>query len=479
MLSHGVMRVSPILLFLAGALVASAANPPSKPNIVFILADDLGYGELGCYGQKKFGTPNIDRLAQQGMRFTQFYAGSTVCAPSRSVLMTGQHLGHTRVRGNAGKMNTKAQMLQPGDTTIAGVLKHAGYATGLIGKWGLGHENDDGEPRMHGFDYYFGYLNQGHAHNHYPSYLWRNGVKVALPNDLTPVGDTPGMGYATKRVVYATDLFYQEAQEFIQKNKDKPFFLYLALTTPHANNERTRVLGDGNEVPNFGSYADKDWNDSEKAHASMIERLDRGVGEVMRQLEQLKLAGNTLIMFSSDNGPHREGGPKYSPEFFAASGPLRGIKRSLTDGGIRVPFIVSWPGKIKAGVVSNHVGYFGDMMATFCDLIGAKRPPNLDSISITPTLFGQGTQAKHEYLYWEFYEQGVSQAVLIEGRWKTIRLKTLTAPMQVYDLSNDINEQTDLAEKHPEIVKRAAEIMKTARHDNEFWKINAPTAAAP
>ena len=457
--------------------VAAIAAQPAKPNIVFILADDLGYGELGCYGQKKIATPHVDKLAGQGMKFTQFYAGSTVCAPSRSVLMTGQHLGHTRVRGNAGKMNTAAQMLKPGDTTIAGVLKQQGYATGMMGKWGLGHENDEGEPRKHGFDYYFGYLNQGHAHNHYPDHLWRNGEKVPLPNDLTPVGETAGMGYATKRVVYATDLFYREALEFIEKNKERPFFLYLALTTPHANNERSRVLGEGNETPNFGSYADKDWNDSAKAHAAMIERLDRGVGEVTAQLEKLKLDRNTIVIFSSDNGPHREGGPNYSPEFFEASGPLRGIKRSLTDGGIRVPFIVKWPGKIKPGTVSDHVGYFGDMMATFCDLTGAPRPPKLDSISITPTLLGQGTQAKHEFLYWEFYEQGVSQAVLIEGRWKGIRLKTLTAPIQVYDLKNDINEATDVAGTHPEIVARATELMKTARFDNEFWKLGAAANA--
>jgi arylsulfatase A-like enzyme len=459
--------------------VAAIAAQPAKPNIVFILADDLGYGELGCYGQKKFATPNVDKLAEQGMRFTQFYAGSTVCAPSRSVLMTGQHLGHTRVRGNAGKMNPAAQMLQPGDTTIADVLKHAGYATGMMGKWGLGQENDEGEPRMHGFDYYFGYLNQTHAHNHYPDFLWRNGVKVPLPNVVTQVGDIPGVGYATKRVVYSTDLFYQEAQEFIEKNQSRPFFLYLALTTPHANNERSRLLGDGNETPNFGSYADKNWNDSEKAHAAMIERLDRGVGEVVAQLEKLKLDRNTLVIFSSDNGPHREGGPNYNPQFFGASGPLRGIKRDLTDGGIRVPFIVKWPGKIKAGAVSDHVGYFGDMMATFCELTSEPQPPKLDSISFAPTLFGRGTQAKHEFLYWEFYEQGVSQAVLIEGRWKALRLKKPTAPIEIYDVTNDINEQTDLAAKHPEIVARATQIMKTERYDNEYWKLGAAPASAP
>jgi arylsulfatase A-like enzyme len=463
--------------FLALATVALAQSP--KPNIIFILADDLGYGELGCYGQKLIQTPNLDRLAAEGMRFTQFYAGSTVCAPSRSVLMTGQHLGHTKVRGNAGARNMEAQSLQADDTTVAKVLQQSGYATGLIGKWGLGERENAGEPRKHGFDYYFGFLNQGHAHNHFPDFLWRNGEKVSLPNDLTSVGAWPGMGYSTNRVVYGDDLFAQDTRDFVEKNKAKPFFLFYSMVTPHANNERSRALGEGNEVPDQGIYAGKPWHDSAKNHAAMVTRLDRDVGDLIAHLKKLGIDDRTLVMFSSDNGPHREGGPNYDPAFFNVSGPLTGLKRSLTDGGIRVPFLARWPGKIKAGSVSNHVAYFGDLMATWAELAGAKPPAKIDSLSIVPTLLGRGAQAKHEFLYWEFYEQGVSQAVLIEGRWKALRLKTATAPIQIFDLANDIAEKTDVAAKNPAVVERAKKIMQTARHDNEHWKLNAPPAAAP
>jgi arylsulfatase A-like enzyme len=463
-------------LFLALAAVAFAQSP--NPNIIFIFADDLGYGELGCYGQKLIQTPNIDRLAAEGMRFTQFYAGSTVCAPSRSVLMTGQHLGHTTVRGNAGGRNMDAQTLRSDDVTVARVLQKAGYATGLVGKWGLGEEGSPGEPNRQGFDYYFGFLNQTHAHNHYPSFLWRNGEKVSLPNDLVQLGSSPGSGYSKNRKVYAGDLFAKESLEFVERNKSKPFFLYYSVATPHANNERSRELGDGNEVPDFGIYANKPWHDAAKAHAAMITRLDGDVGALMDRLKKLGLDQRTLVIFTSDNGPHREGGPNYDPAFFDVSGPFTGIKRDLTDGGIRVPFIARWPGRIKAGTVSSHVGYFGDMMATWSKLAGAKPPAKLDSISIVPTLLGRGTQPKHEYLYWEFYEKGVSQAVLIEGRWKALRLNSPTAPVQVFDLANDVAEKTDVASKNPAIVARATEIMRTARHDNEHWKLADASAQA-
>ena len=466
---------TPFLLALAAVTFAQ----PSKPNIIFILADDLGYGELGCYGQKMIQTPNLDRMAAEGMRFTQFYAGSTVCAPSRSVLMTGQHLGHTTVRGNAGARNMEAQTLRADDITVAEVLQGASYATGLVGKWGLGELESVGEPRKQGFGYYFGFLNQGHAHNHYPDYLLRNGEKVALPNDITPIGAWPGMGYSTKRVVYADDLFAEDARAFVEKNKAQPFFLFYSLVTPHANNERSRALGEGNEVPDVGIYADKPWHESAKNHAAMVTRLDRDVGDLIAHLKKLGIDDRTLIMFSSDNGPHREGGPNYDPAFFNVSGPLTGLKRSLTDGGIRVPFLARWPGKIRAGAVSNHVGYFGDLMATWAELAGVKPPAKIDSISFVPTLLGRGVQPKHEYLYWEFYEQGVSQAVLIEGRWKALRLKTPTAPIQIFDLTNDIAEKTDVAAKQPAIVERAKKIMQTARHDNEHWKLNAPPTSAP
>jgi arylsulfatase A-like enzyme len=449
--------------------VASAAAQAPKPNIIFILADDLGYGEVGCYGQKLIATPNIDRLAAEGMKFTQFYAGNTVCAPSRSVLMTGQHVGHTRVRGNAGGL---AQSLTASDVTVARVLHDAGYATGLIGKWGLGAEGEPGAPRSQGFDYYFGFLNQTHAHNHFPDFLWRNGERVALANVVTPVGTVEGTGYATKAVAYAGDLFRDEALAFVQRSAARPFFLYLAVIAPHANDERARVLGDGNEVPDYAPYVDRPWTTSAKGHAATITRLDTNVGELMAKLKQLGLDDRTLVIFTSDNGPHKEGGRDYDPEFFQASGPLRGVKRDLYEGGIREPFIARWPGAIKAGATSGQVGYFGDMMATFAELAGAKAPASTDSVSIVPTLLGRGPQPQHDYLYWEFYEGGVSQAVLLDGgRWKGVRVKSLAAPIEVYDLTSDIGEQHDVAAAHPELVTKFAGIMRTAHVDNEHWKI--------
>lgn len=459
-------------VFAAMASVASAQTAP-KPNIVFILADDLGYGELGSYGEKLIKTPNLDRFATEGMRFTQFYAGCTVCAPSRSVLLTGQHMGHTRVRGNAGRADPEAQKLQAGDVTVARVLHDAGYATGLAGKWGLGFEHDAGEPRQQGFDYYFGFLSQTHAHNHYPDFLWRNGERVPLPNVIQQVGETEGTGYATKRVVYANDLFFQEANDFITRNRDRPFFFYLALTTPHANNEAAKELGDGNEVPDHHAYDDQPWNDSQKNHAAMITRMDQGVGAVMARIRELGLDDRTLVIFTSDNGPHNEGGPNYHPSFFTASGPLRGIKRDLWDGGIRVPFIARWPGHIKPGTQSEHVGYFGDIMATFAELGHATPPAHVDSISFSPTLFEKGKQEKHDYLYWEFYEGGMSQTVLLGDRWKGLRLKSLSAPVLLYDLHADLGEKTDVAAQNPEVVARMREIMRTAHVDNEYWKLPA------
>ena len=472
------MRVilAPWLLCLA--VVAAAVAQPSQPNIIFILADDLGYGELGSYGQKLIQTPHLDRLAAEGIRFTQFYAGSTVCAPSRSVLMTGKHMGHTTVRGNAGGRNMAAQTLRADDVTVARVLQQAGYATGLIGKWGLGEADSAGQPLKQGFDYHYGFLNQTHAHNHYPNFLWRNGEKVTLPNDLVPLGQAEGAGYSKQRAVYAGDLFAQEAQAFVEKNQAKPFFLFYSVVTPHANNERSRELGDGNEVPDLEPYASLPWSEAHKAHAAMVTRLDRDVGALLALLKRLKLDERTLVMFSSDNGPHREGGPNYDPAFFTPSGPYTGMKRSLTDGGIRVPFLARWPGKIAAGQVSNHVGYFGDLMATWSELAGAKTPAKIDSLSLVPTLLGRGTQSKHEFLYWEFYEQGVSQAVLLNGRWKALRLKATTAPVQLFDLTADVAEKNDVAAANAPVVTRATEIMKTARYDNEYWKLAAPPPAA-
>jgi arylsulfatase A-like enzyme len=454
------------VLCLAASLPALGAD---KPNIIFILADDLGYGELGCYGQQKIATPHLDRMAAEGMRFTQFYAGSTVCAPSRSVLMTGQHLGHTRVRGNAGAGNSVAQMLYDADFTVAELFKRAGYCTGLVGKWGLGQDGDEGIPNKQGFDYFFGFLSQHHAHNHYPDFLWRNQEKISLPNVVTPIGAAGG-GYATEKVQYAGDRFAEESLQFVEMNRSSPFFLYLALTVPHANNERTRALKDGAEVPDYGRYADTDWTNPHKGQAAMITRMDEQIGALLERLRQLGLDENTLVIFSSDNGPHKEGGN--DPEFFAANGPLSGYKRSLTDGGIRVPFIARWPGKVPAGKTSLHVGYFGDFLATVAELTGQTPPSDLDSISIVPALTGNDSkQRQHEFLYWEFYEGGVSQAVLLKGRWKGIRLKRSDAPIQLYDLASDIAEKSDIAAEHREIVDRIARIMERTHVDNEHWTL--------
>jgi arylsulfatase A-like enzyme len=461
-----------LLLFGLASVAAFAQGP--KPNLVFILADDLGYGELGSYGQKLIQTPHLDRMAAEGIRFTRFYAGSTVCAPSRSVLMTGQHMGHTRVRGNAAVGKWESQTLMDADVTVAEVLQRSGYGTGLIGKWGLGEAGSEGAPGNQGFEYFYGILNQYHAHNHFPNFVWRDSQKVSLPNKLVQVGEVPGTGYSKNRVAYAGDLFAEEAAAFIERNQARPFFLFLSLIAPHANNERTIALGEGNEVPDQQPYADRPWNDAQKNHAAMITRLDRDVGALLAQLERLGLDERTLVIFTSDNGPHWEGGPEYDPSFFDASGPLSGIKRDLTEGGIRVPLIARWPGRIRPGSESAQVAYFGDLMATFAAIAGAEPPPERDSISLVPTLLGRGRQRQHDFLYWEFYERGVSQAVLLDGRWKALRMRDPSAPIQLFDLERDLAEKTDVAGKHPSIVARAGDLMRTAHVPNEHWNVAAP-----
>lgn len=456
----------------------ASAAPAPRPNIIFILADDLGYGEIGCYGQKIIQTPRIDAMAREGMRFTQFYAGATVCAPSRSVLMTGQHHGRTRVRGNAGKANPLAQSLRSNDVTVAKVLQAAGYKTALIGKWGLGDVGvaEQGLPRRQGFDYFFGFLNQHHAHNHYPDYLWRNEEKVPLPNDLVPVGDQGG-GYAKNPKVYADDLFADEAVKFIGENQGKPFYLFLSLVVPHANNERNRELKDGSEVPDYGPYKDKPWPTPNKGHAAMITRMDGYVGRILDELKRLKLDDRTLVIFTSDNGPHKESGN--SVEFFNSGGPLRGIKRDLTDGGIRVPFIAWWPGTVEAKKVSEHVGYFGDFMATAAELAGATLPPKLDSISFMPTLLGKNRQQQsHEWLYFEFHEGGFNSAAILDGRWKGIRKGGTNAALELYDLRRDIGETNNLAAKGAEPAGRIHRYLDTARSESADWPIRPATKPA-
>jgi arylsulfatase A-like enzyme len=460
-------------------------SPPTlaedRPNLIWIMADDLGYGELGCYGQKIVSTPNLDLMASEGLRFTRFYAGACVCAPSRSVLMTGQHQGHTRVRGNAGQANPIAQALRDDDITVAKVLQQAGYRTALVGKWGLGDIGaaESGLPRRQGFDEFFGYLNQRHAHNHFPSFLWRNEDKIPLANKVVPVGDS-GSGYATEAVQFADDLFADAALEFIAQNKSRPFFLYLSLAIPHANNERKRALGNGADVPDFGPYADRDWPDPDKGHAAMIGRLDGYVGRLLAALREYDLAERTLVMFSSDNGPHNES--NHDLARFNPAGPLSGIKRSLTDGGIRVPAIAWWPGRVAAGVESDHVAYFGDWMATAAELAGVKMPDGCDSISFVPTLLGKSAdQQKHEFLYWEFHERGFKQAALYQGRWKGMRSGSPNAAVVLYDLETDIAEKTDVAEQHPDITAKIAGYLSSARSDSPDWEPNwqAPERARP
>lgn len=440
-----------------------------QPNLIWIMADDLGYGELGCYGQTTIQTPNLDRMAADGLRFTHFYAGATVCAPSRSVLMTGQHHGRTRVRGNAGSANPSAQALQATDTTVASMLQQAGYRTALIGKWGLGDIGpaESGLPGRQGFDYFFGYLNQHHAHNHFPEFLWRNTERVSLNNRGVPVGEHGG-GYATEANEFADDLFAEEAIKFVEKNHENPFFLYWSMVTPHANNERTRELKNGAHVPDFGPYAALDWPEQDKGHAAMITRLDGYVGRMLAKLQELGVAENTLVIFTSDNGPHNES--NHNIKRFNPSGPLTGIKRSLTDGGIRVPMIAWWPGTISAGSETDHVAYFGDWLATASELSGTELPQSYDSISFYPTLIGQSkAQQQHEFLYWEFHERSFSQAALLEGRWKGIRRGREDSPLVLYDLKNDIAEKQDVSGEHPDIVNRIDAYLKTARSESPQW----------
>jgi len=458
-----------ILLACLGVLRAA-----ERPNLIWLMADDLGYGELGCYGQKVIATPNLDRMAREGMRFTHFYAGATVCAPSRSVLMTGQHHGHTRVRGNAGPGNPAAQALRPDDFTVANLLQQSGYKTALIGKWGLGDVGaaESGLPRRHGFDHFFGYLNQRHAHNHFPDFLWLNEERLALPNVVTPVGGD-GAGYATRAVQFADDLFTDEALKFVAKHQDRPFFLYWSLVTPHANNERARELKDGAHVPDYGPYAKEDWPPPDKGHASMITRLDSYVGRLLEQLRRLHLEEDTLVIFTSDNGPHNEGG--HTPKLFNPSGPLRGMKRDLYEGGIRVPTIAWWPGTIEAGRVRDAPWWHADLLPTAGELAGAELPsplPKLDGVSIVPLLKGTGDLPADRVFYWEFYEQGGKRAVR-KGKWKLVqpRLAAEKVVSELYDLSKDLGESHNIAAEHPDVVKELEAIIEREHEDHGNWPV--------
>lgn len=460
-----------VLVGLSSSLAAGTfLQAAEQPNIIFIMADDLGYGDLGCYGQTIIKTPRLDQMAAEGMRFTQFYSGCPVCAPSRSVLMTGQHTGHTHVRGNAGTTDTSIQSLRDQDVTVAEILKQRDYSTALIGKWGLGELDQPGFPLRQGFDYFYGYLNQVHAHNYYPTFLYRNDQEVKLRNEVQlPEGKEPGFlgGYATKRVDYSHDLIADEALKFVREKAGGPFFLYLALTIPHANNEATRMMGNGAEVPTFGIYANEDWPDQDKGQAAMITRMDADIGRLLDTLRELQIDERTLVFFTSDNGPHDES--NHNLERFHPSGPLRGIKRSLTEGGVRVPMLARWPGKIKAGTVSDQLGYFADILPTLSEVAGAKVDVKTDGFSIVPTLLGQGGQQQHEYLYWEFYEQGSRQSVRF-GDWVAIRQPMINGVVELYQVTKDIGQKSNVAGEHPDLIKQASGYMDAAHVPHENWK---------
>jgi arylsulfatase A-like enzyme len=439
-----------------------AADRALRPNIVLIVADDLGYGDVGCYGQRVIKTPNIDRLAAAGMRFTDCYAGSTVCAPSRCVLMTGRHTGHARIRGNG------LTPLAPDDVTVAEVLKSAGYATGMFGKWGLGEPDTTGVPNKQGFDEWFGYLNQHHAHNYYPDYLWKNDRKVTFDNVVEN-------NVATRRVAYSADLLTREALDFLDRHRADHFFLYLPFTLPHANNEAGQQ---GMEVPSDAPYTHESWPQPQKNHGAMITYLDAQVGKVLARLSELKLDDDTIVFFTSDNGPHREGGA--DPAFFHSTGPLRGFKRALYEGGIRVPMIARYPGHIAPASVSSQVWAFWDVLPTLAELAGAPAGQGLDGISMVPALLGESAagrpQQNHEYLYWEFHERGFARAVRMDN-WKAVRPKP-DAPLELYDLATDLGERHDVANEHADIVGRVAAILTAAHTESPDWPTGAKPAGA-
>ena len=452
-----------VLVLLAGC--GPKEEPVKRNNIIFILADDLGYGDLGSYGQSQILTPRLDSMAAAGIRFTNHYSGSTVCAPSRCVLMTGMDTGNCRIRGN------KKVPLQPEDVTLAELLNRAGYKTGIIGKWALGDIGTTGTPDKQGFDYFYGYLNQTRAHNYYTDYLWENGTKILLDNEIEIVQESYAKGigsYATKKVDYAHDLFTEKALEFIDSNADSTFFLYLPYTIPHANNESHFNNEHGMEVPDYGMYASKDWPEVEKGAAAMITRMDRDIGRILDLLEEKGIAENTIVFFSSDNGPHQEGG--HDPDFFDSNGPLRGIKRDLYEGGIRVPLIVYWPGTIVPAV-SDHPSAFWDFMPTALDLASVYTPENIDGISFMPTIF-QYQQPAHQFLYWEFHERGKKQAVRMDN-YKAIRFLEEDR-VELYDLATDSGEQSDIAAEQPDVLARMVYHMNHTRSPSEEWPLELP-----
>jgi arylsulfatase A-like enzyme len=441
-----------IFLALSSAITqpseANAAQSSQAPNIIYLMADDMGWGDAGCYGQRHIQTPNIDQFAREGTRFTDVYAGASVCAPSRSVLMTGQHLGHTRVRGNSGKIGgvgpERRVPLEPEDVTVAMLLKQAGYATGMTGKWGLGEPDTTGIPNRKGFDEWFGYLNQQHAHTYYTDYLWKNTERVTLHGNLN--GETRE---------YSHDLFAEWSLDFIRRHRGHPFFLYLPWTLPHGKYV----------VPNLESYADKDWKHDYKVHAAMVTRLDRDFGRLLALLKELRLDENTLIVFCSDNGgvERREG-------VLDSVGPFRGMKTKQTEGGLRVPMIVRWTGKVPAGSVSSAPWYFADVLPTLCEVASIPIPANVDGTSVLPTLLGKSQpELNTRMLYWEQYSGGFQQAVRW-GKWKGHRIGT-SDKFELYDLSTDQMELQNVAADHPDVVQQIREFMMKSHVASPNWLV--------
>lgn len=463
----------PLTLLASLAVMSCSRKEDKLPNIIFILADDLGYGDLSCYGQQKFSTPNIDRLARDGMMFTQHYTGCTVSAPSRSSLMTGQHTGHTPIRGNRG-WEPEGQWPLPADSfTLAEMLKTKGYTTGAFGKWGLGYIDTEGDPNKQGIDEFFGYNCQGLAHNYYPDHLWKNHEKIILhENDSGKTG------------VYSADLIHNEAIRFMEANSKKPFFMFYPTTIPHAElfaKEEYMKLFRGkfepeksykgtDDGPDFrlGPYGSQP--EAHAAFAAMIKQLDDYVGEILAKIAELEIEENTIVFFASDNGPHLEGGA--DPDYFNSNGNLKGYKRDMYDGGIRTPLLVKWPGRIQEGSKTDHISAFWDIMPTLAEISGAELPDEIDGISFLPTLLGNGKQKEHEYLFWEFHEQGGKMAVRT-GNWKAVRLninKTPQGETELYDLSSDIGETKNVASSNPDIIRKMEEIMKEAHQPSEIFK---------
>jgi len=444
-----------------------SAQPRRRPNFVFIMADDLGYAELGCYGQTKIKTPYIDQLAKEGLRFSQFYSGHAVCAPSRCCLMTGYHTGHAYVRGNKGRP-VLGQLPIPDETvTLAELLKQQGYSTGCFGKWGLGGPRTEGMPTRQGFDRFFGYLDQWNAHTHYPQFLWRNETTVLLE------GNRNG-----KQTVYSQDLFTKEAIKFIRdQKKNKPFFLYVPYAVPHVSlqvpeDSLAQYKGKWPETPFPGGHYQGQAT-PRAAYAAMVSRMDRDVGRIVQTLKDRGFEDNTIVCFTSDNGPTFNGGT--DSKFFHSAGPFRGLKASLFEGGIRVPLIVRWPGKIAPNTKTEHISALWDILPTFVEMAGGQVPKGLDGIDFTPTLLKKGTQKPHEYLYWESHGRRGRQAVRM-GKWKGYQPDALKgkATIQLYNLETDIAEKNNVAKDYPEVVEHIAKIMKNGRTPSEHFKFRSP-----